>query len=128
MNAKSEQILRQAADICGRLPLERAMDIELWLCEAAEFCNQSTPLSVEPTPSNEIQDIRVLFAREYDMKHWFLWFAMSSADWEGGKQFDKVPSGYETKETWIKIDDASIQTALNVPPIEGEICTLPNDS
>ncbi len=84
MNAKSEQILRQAADICRQLPLERSIGVELWLREAAEFCQQFTPPPVE---THETQDIRALFAREYDDKSWFLWFAMSLADWEGGKKF-----------------------------------------
>ncbi len=120
----SEQILRQAADICSQLPLERSLDIELWLREAAEFSKQFTPPAAP-----EVQEIRALFAREYDDKRWFLWFAMSYADWEGGKQFGTVPSGYETKETFIKIDDKAIQVTLNVPPIEGKVvCTPPNDS
>lgn len=77
----------------------------------------------------ETQRIRVLFARENDYEHWYLWFAMSDADWEGGKEFDKVPDDYETKETWINLNDTAVQAALNVPPIEGKIeCTPQNDS
>ena len=64
--------------------------------------------------------ILLRYARENGGR-WYLWFAMSETDWEGGKEFPEIEDNFETSDVWITVDNDEIQRLLDPPEVTADI-------
>lgn len=64
--------------------------------------------------------IRCAFGREPG-SDWYLWHALSEADWEAGTDLPELPAPFESREIWVNVDDEEVQKTLNAPDLKGKI-------